>query len=1243
MTDPTVDGAGTGGAGGAAGVGALRSRLAAVRGRARWMLIVAGVGVLVCAALAAALSAGLLDYLVRLPSWFRMVMLIGGVGAAVVGVRKWVLPGWRFSPSLTEVALRLEKSDVGQKAGLTGLLASGLELADSKDESPQTRKMALHVVTDAVQRFSVFKAAEALSPTRVRHTLLTLSICILATAAIGLASGVQLFGVGIQRVLTPWANVQWPKRTGVSDAMTATVHPLGTALPLRAAVTRTDRAQGQTRVAAKYRVISEEGTTPVARVLLTGQGRSIGLGGDEASPASGELFERLIEPAAFSTAAQAKSKHPAELEYWFETDDDRTESRRIKLVEPPAIASASLKVTPPAYVAGVSDPSGKAAFVTGALDVGAGNDQKAIVGPVLAGSEVELSVKLNKVVPTPPSSTDGESESVALKRTEWLAATMPGPEWGPGFTAAFDGAQWTLKWTAAKSLRLPVRPVDEFGLKARDEAAYSIDVVDDRSATAAVIEPREDEPVLATAVIDITGEGRDDVGVSGIELSRQMARAARGSIGAAPEAVGEVSSLATGKPTGSGTQASVSYTLEIGKIEPPPQPGEEVWVTAMVTDNYEIAGARHEAAKSLPRKLRIIKEEDLVAQIRTELSAVRKIAMRLDEEQGELKRTVEKGSVTAEDRHRQAALTQRIATQDETIQRLTQRAERNRLSDDSLTGLLKDLSDLMQGAAKDSQQAAGQMDAAAREQGQQPDSEQKTELSKEQAEPIEKAQESVRDQLGRIAQALDRGEDSWLASRALQRVLQQQKDLKAQTDRVGEQTMGKKPEDLSPQERAELAQIAERQKRLSDQAAQAIDQLAQRADQMKKADAAQAEAMKKAAERGREQQVPQKMEDAAKNAEKNQTSEASREQQEAIDALEQMTQDMNDAKKNRDAQLRRTLADVIQSLERLIGDQNAALTAFAAARPDGKFDGLDAPMITLHGNTEEVAEKARGDRSLAKIAETLDKAAEWQSSAVQALRASPVPADAVDKGEKESLRLLMLARDEAKKSQDDADKRDQDRKRDELKKVYREVLELQVGVQGDTEPFVGKAVERRDRTKVRALGERQEDVRVRLEKLKKDTADLADAKVFDFAHQRLDGSTGAAGKKLRAAIADKSVARNQDSAIKTLKSLVEALNDQSLNDDEFKEEDSGGGSGGGGGQGGGQKKPLIPPLVELKLLRGMQQEAADTTRSVDDAKQIEEVGTLGDLQKNLAERGKELVKQLEQQQQPKPVPKPEKE
>ncbi|MBX3377059.1 MAG: hypothetical protein KF678_08655 [Phycisphaeraceae bacterium] len=1213
----------------------VRQRLAAIRARARWMLLVVGASALICAALAAVLSAGLLDYVVRLPSWLRTVLLLVGLGFLVYGFRRSLLPATRFRPSLTEVALRIEASEVGRKAGLRGVLASGLELDESPGDSEVSKTMATHVVEEASARFAALSrnrgGAAVLSPVRVRHSLLTFAACVFATAAIGLVAGIEHFSVGARRVLTPWADVQWPKRTGVVDAMELTVHPLGSALPLRAAIVRTDQKAGQTRVAAKYRVLTRDGASPINRILLTGQGRTIGLTSGVTGPATGELFERLIEPAALASGGAASSDQPAELEYWFETDDDRTPPRRIKLVEPPAIVAASATISPPAYAAiGEGRAEGSRTFAAGTTDLGPGNDQRAVVGPVLAGSSVQLRMTLNKPVPTP--ATGGDAEQDALRRLEWLRSTMPGSEFAPDLSMSFDGPAWTLSWTAGASVRVPVRPVDQFGLRAVDEAAYSIDVVEDRLPTAAVIEPREDESVLPTAVVELVGEGRDDVGVSMVELARQAARPARGSIGASAEAEGPITSLAvSAASSGIVTQASVSFTLDLSKLQPAPIPGEEIWIIAVAKDNFNLNDAAHDPVRSPPRKLRIIREEDLVEQIRTELSSVRRAAIRLHEDQGELKRAVERGRLTPEDRARQQNLSQRIASQQEAVERLQQRAARNRLADEGLTGMLEDLTGHLESAANDAETASGQMEAARAAESRPEEPDQETQLRPEQSEQIARTQEVVREQLERVAQALDRGEDSWLAARNLQRLLQQQRDLRAQTQRLGEQNMGRRPEDLTPQERAELAEVADRQQRLSDQARQALDQLEQRARQMERADPSQAEGMQRAAERGRQEQVPENMQEAARNAERNQTSEATRQQDEAIASLEQMAQDMQDAQRRRDARLARALADILQSLESLIADQTEQIAALAAALPEGRFAGLDLNLISLRQNTMDVAEKAAADRATAPIGETITKAAEQQGRAVSALRASPADGPGAEKAENESLRLLRLARDEARKQQEEAARRDQDRKRDELRKVYREVLELQVGVQGDTDPFIGKPVERRDRSRVRTLGERQDEVRLRLEELKNKTEGFADAKVFDLAHQRLDAAMSIAAKKLRAAQTDASVARNQATAVRVLQSLIEALSERSGNEDEFRDEEGGGGGGEGqGGQGG--QRPLIPPLAELRLLRGMQVEAAEVTRAIDESRDAEDLSSLGQYQRNLAERGKELIEQLERQQ-----------
>jgi hypothetical protein len=46
----------------------------------------------------------------------------------------------------------------------------------------------------------------------------------------------------------------------------------------------------------------------------------------------------------------------------------------------------------------------------------------------------------------------------------------------------------------------------------------------------------------------------------------------------------------------------------------------------------------------------------------------------------------------------------------------------------------------------------------------------------------------------------------------------------------------------------------------------------------------------------------------------------------------------------------------------------------------------------------------------------------------------------------------------------------------------------------------------------------------------------------------------------------------------------------------------------------------------------MQVEAAEVTRAIDESRDAEDLSSLGQYQRNLAERGKELIEQLERQQ-----------
>jgi hypothetical protein len=269
-------------------------------------------------------------------------------------------------------------------------------------------------------------------------------------------------------------------------------------------------------------------------------------------------------------------------------------------------------------------------------------------------------------------------------------------------------------------------------------------------------------------------------------------------------------------------------------------------------------------------------------------------------------------------------------------------------------------------------------------------------------------------------------------------------------------------------------------------------------------------------------------------------------------------------------------------------------------------------------------------REMQKVAELIERAAEDQSSAVTALRAVPIDEEAAQRDEESSLRNLRMARAEAQKIQDEAAQRDQDRKRQELRRVYRDALEEQVVLRDETAPLLGKEPDRRDRLRLRGFGERQETLRKTLDELRRRTQELSDAAVFAFAHDQLDLVMGAAAKKLRAGQSADAIGRDQNSAVSILRSLVEALADTPTQDDEFRDSEAGGGEGGQGGT-----PPLIPDLAELRLLRGMQQQAAELTRALDEAGDpaAADLEALARLQSDLATHGEALIERLQQNQQ----------
>jgi hypothetical protein len=1226
-----------------AGLEAAESRLRRLRGAARAILIGSALAGLLTALIAGLVGLGVVDYFLRSPGWLRGGLLGAAVALLLWGVLTRLVPAWRFRPSLTEVALRIERSEQGVAAGLPGVLASGLELGSTPVPA------AAYLRDRAAQGLSRVRVWSLLRPRGLVVACVGLVLVAAGTAGL-FAAAPGLGAIGAERVLMPWTQVEWPKRTDVEDATGVAVHPLGSGLPIRAALVGSERGAGSTRVEAEYRLIDQAGNAgPTRRVVLTGQDRKVALPPtdpmSDAPPVSGTLFERLIEPAALveaepvgRAASAGPGAEPGFFEYTLSTEDDTTPPRRITLVRPPAVAAVTVDIVPPAYLEGTDLGTART------VEMGAGTDERAALGGALIGSTAQVTVKLNKAVPIAPAegaarlawATATLGQPVAELLGSGAATLEPGPVSASGATDRFR-----LTMVLEAPLRLVVRPTDQHGIRADAEAVFAIDARADRPPEATVTRPGEDIEVLPTAVVESVSEGRDDVGLARVVAEYRVAQPAKGSQGAAAEAEGAFTAFGSAEPVPpeGGWSAkvvpakalSVATRIELSKLTPAPGPGDEVWLTALATDIYARDGAGHEPVRSAVRRLRVISEEQFVEQVWNELSSIRRSAIGLAEQQATAREAVRSSRDTAATPRDQNAVAEGAARQQQAMERLRQRAEQNRLGDEGVNELLEDARNLLDEARKNAAEASRSL----RQAGEAKANQDEAGNQRERAE-AEREQEAAQRAFESVAEALDRGQDAWSIKRGLERLRDDQRALREETARTARETAGTNPEDLTPAQRDRAEQQARRQDDLARRAEEAVRKLGERAEQLREENPTTSAALEEAAQRAQRERLEEQMQQAAREMRQNRQQNAGQQQQRAEQTLDQMLDEMQNASRNRDEVLARELASIVEAIDALIRRQEAEVAALTNAMDAGNLGGRDQQQIRIRTATLAVLEKARAaGREARPVADALDGAAASQAEAVTALRENPpVPAAAVV-AEQAALAKLREARAAADKARQAAQDRANQQKRAQLKRLYRELLDEQRRVAEQTGAVAGLDGARRQRAAARELAPAQEAVRTKAADAAKVTEEIEQAEMLRYAHDRIDEAAASAAGRLSEGEFGAKVAARQQTVLRVLQSLLDAIDESGKDDgDEFREQPDGEQQQQQGGQPG--KQTVIPSAAELKLLRQMQAEALALTRLADEsddaeAKQ-EAAAEAGALQDALAVRAAELMKKLMEQQ-----------
>ena len=1194
--------------------------------RARMMRIAAACAALAMLVILSVSATAAVDALIRFPSILRGIFLCVIVGLVVVDLRKFVIPSLRFRPRPIEIAQRIER----QRPELAGHLAAAVDF--ELTGVSRTNELAAFAVRNLEERA---KGMDFGSVLKLRPTVLRVSGAVACIAlAIGFAAAEPVYAsIAVKRVLLPWSDAAWPARTAVESLMVdRTVAPKGSPVELRARLSKGD--ESSERVFARYRSVRD------------------GVGGGEASAWTEVALSRQPD-GAFSRLVDGDGDR---LEFVFLTRDSETQVGSMRLVEPPSIMAAKLVAEPPAYAQRVMSARTE--------DLGNGTDARATPrDPLLDGSRVRLELELSRAIPFDASSPTvwmiGEAmldanagaahdEAAQAEAT----ASSPGADGGAAAASAVqaakgvgparrsvtptidpaDPARWVIEFTARGPTRIEAQLVDADGIRQREPSVFAFDTVADRAPTAAVIDPAQDESVVADARVPMRAEQRDDLELrsAGIEIATRLAKAETDSL--VFEERAEIS--------GPQPAASIERVLEIAKLQL--AAGDSVVLRAFAEDYFDGLGAAeksHGRTRSAPRVIRIVGEEEFERQIRSSLSGVRRDAMRIDERQAKAREQVEKDPRDATLEQGQAAVTEGAARIRESAEQVLERLERNGRADGSLADIARQAEDIASAAEARSAEASEALERARKEAKTPEEREQRAADAKQAAE----RQDEVRAELEDLVGLLDRDEDAWAARRRLEGLTNRIRQLARETQQAAQRSNGESREQLSPDARAEIDALAERQASAAEEAEKTLSEMKERAKALEESDAQQARALDAAAKAAEDGRVREEMEQASKDSAQNKLEQSKAAQERALDALQKAAQELEQDRKVRAKELARLLEDLVEAIKRLVAeteDRRAELAGVpgGSGEPESRLrDPLAALFGVLSQNTRGVAADARArSREAARPARSLDSAANSLAAVAATLRARDFAREDAVSAADAALKHLDEALKLAEEASDRAEERAAEEKREELLQKYREFLEREVTLRDAAKKIIpepGKAIGRRELVESRRLGSAQEELREAVRRLLDAEEEVkgSDALVdmHDVINEALSDSRASLNEgKPGAAVSP------ADDAIEAIAAIVGALDEKDTPGDEdaFAEQQNSGSDQGAGGQ---SQSGAVPPVAEVKLLRSMQDSVARRTRALDESassltsvERAQRLGAIAARQQRILELGSKLAEKI---------------
>jgi hypothetical protein len=1237
----------------------IAQQLRSVRRTGRVLLVLRRLAQLLAVLLPLAIVLGLLDFMLRMPGPMRLVVGLTVLSLAGVWLFTRLNRALRFWPSLAELALRAERL----YPQLAGSLASAVEFSLSPQgyTEPSSTAMMAKTAVDEMQEKTKdvdVKRMVKLKPT-VQACLLAVLAALVLVAVV--AAAPQASATAAQRWLLPMGDTQWPK---VNEVQTLTpddaVFAADGKVRLRAQVTK-GWSEGM-RMTVQYRVLDEAGEGDWQSVRVAEQ--------TNASDPGKHVYEAMLDvPPAVSRSLMAGQRSSATMEVRYSAGDDTTPTQSLTVAARPEIESVVVKTEPPNYALGL----------IGKKEIALHEQTDRVASTsVLYGSAIDFEVTFNKPLPLVAAEAAADRASKQPVVTDPNAGA-PALRWQSGPTVELHQADadtasgFTVSGVLASTLSVQLPLSDSYGLEsAGGDKTYQVQLIADELPASVLLKPATDESVLPGASVALSAMAQDDIAMQSLTLDIVVPDREN-----TPEDADQLvtRSLEDGGliTTGRSETLELDYTLVLKDLNL--LPGDEVLITAVGQDIFDLNGYRHEPVASDTRRLRVITEQELADQIRRVLRGVRNTGQSLERNQRLVSERTET-SPPAETAEQQGDISRRIAAQQDTVEALRDRLTRNRPHNLEALEDLLDRADAMLeqaetaseqaeqslGEASEQQQqgeqaqqreqdAAAEGDKGAETQAKQDAQEAKQDQEKAQGEARE-AQDKAREQLAELVAALDTGESVGEIESELSAIQSDAERAARKTKELLPKTIGQKAEDLDEATRQELEENADKQRELADRAEALIDKMRAAAEQIGEngetpEERATAKTLAEAADIAERQGLEENTEQAAEKLDQNQVADAANQQQQAMNTLEQMMEELGQQKQRRQEELKRLLQELAQKIQKLVDEQRNQLARAEAADPNA-LGVLEQPQFMLRKRTMAVQAQAMQAPKTEPVGEPLGLAVKAQAEAVKAIRVSDKQSTL--NHEVEALAQLEAALALINKQQEQQQQEEQEQERFELRQAYYDLADRQEALLAiGTQHQQDEDYSRRDWRQInrlyeeqledKSLDEEQAVIRTKAEELKEKAGE---AMVYQSLHRRIDQAANRAENRLSGRRVDGLVLDDQRSVVQMLRAMGDALDDTADQDKFEKEEQEEQEQPEGEGQPGeGEEPPLVPDLAQIKLLREVMIVLRNQTESIAEAgdnlptaDRQQRLNDLAEQQRELKTLGEQLIDKLKQQMQP---------